>query len=227
MKLKPKFIQFDCIEGDRTDLRQSNAILFYKPDIIIFETPQDIHGPNVITNRYSCAKKPIERVDKIIKGLKKEAKRYLYAASDIIVWENIKKMWKLGINTQIYNVDSPTRLRREFSLFKKPNSVGYPAVRKYWLFWVYLYLRDSYMAKNIKIVLDTYSQKEDPTILIFLQSIHWKHVKFLLTNPSKEEIWKYYFGKFNNLKPNSDMENKIKDRSKVLNYYWVKNQKFY
>lgn len=176
MKINPKFIQRDCVEGDKADLRQAEAVLKHRPDIIIFEMPQgSSRGPGTIFNLYSCANKPIEKVDEIIKGLKVSARKYPYALSDIAVWENIKTLWKEGVNTQIYNVDAPDRMRREFSLFTKQ---GYPAVRKEWFFWGYLYLRDTYMARNIKKALDGYSKKKNPTVLIFLQSIHWKHSSF-------------------------------------------------
>lgn len=221
MKLHPKFIQHDCVEGDKVDLRQAEATLLHRPDIIIFEMPQNGNrGPGTIFNRYSCANKPTEKVDEIIKKLKISARKFPYAASDIAVWENIKMLWAEGVNTQIYNVDAPERMRREYFLFKNP---GYPAVRKDWFFWVYLYLRDAHMAKNIRRVLDACSGKKDPTILIFLQSIHWKHVQFLLTNPSREKIWKYYFGNFPNIKPGA-IECKIKERSKILGEYWKRVQ---
>jgi len=130
MKLYPKFIQFNCEEGDKVDLRQAKATLKYKPDIIVFELPKDSKELSAIFNHYSCENKPIKKIDLIIKNLKKAAKKYPYAISDVFVWENIKKMWGQGINTQIYNVDSPDKIRREFFLFQKPISAGYPAVRK-------------------------------------------------------------------------------------------------
>jgi hypothetical protein len=226
MKITQKFIQRSCVEGNEIDLRQADAVIKYKPDIIVFELPQDSKEPSKIFNRYSCKNKPFKKIEEIIKNLKKASKNYPYVASDIIVWENIKKLWEQGINTQIYNIDSPTKLRKEFNLFKKPISVEYPAVRRDWLFWVYLYLREVYMTKNMQMILRKYSKK-NLTILICLQSIHWDHTSFLLTNPSKEKIWEYYFGRFKELKPNKNIENRIKERSKILYNYWKKVQKFY
>ena len=83
------------------------------------------------------------------------------------------------------------------------------------------------MAHNIKISLDDYHTKKNPTVLVFLQSIHWDHAQFLMGNPSKEKVWKYYFGKSKNIKPTKEIEKDIKIRSTVLNYYWKKVQKFY
>lgn len=224
MKFNPKFIQRDCVEGDKADLRQAEAVLKHRTDIIIFEMPQGgSRGPGTIFNRYSCANKPIEKVDEIIKGLKVSAKKYPYALSDVAVWENVKTLWKEGVNVQIYNVDAPDRMRREFSLFVKQ---GYPAVRKEWFFWAYLYLRDTYMAKNIKKALGGYSKKQNPTVLIFLQSIHWEHTQFLLTNTSKEKVWKFYFGKLPSIKQDT-IEEQIRIRSKVMGDYWKREQVFY
>ncbi|MDD4409576.1 MAG: hypothetical protein PHW52_02870 [Candidatus Pacebacteria bacterium] len=223
MEIKPRFIQRNCIEGNEIDPRQANAILKYKPDIIVFEMPQGKNGPNTIFNIYPCNKKPIEKFNHIIKDLEISAKKYPYAASDILVWRNIKKMWNQGINTQIYNVDAPKAMRSRCFKFKKP----YPSIRKDWLFWIYLYSREVVITKNIRALLENYHIKKDPTILIFLQSIHWNNVKFLLANPSKEEIWKHYFGNFKNIKPTKEIENQIKDRNKILNYYWKKVQIFY
>jgi hypothetical protein len=221
MKIKPKFIQFSCIEGDKIDLRQANSILKYKPDIIIFEMPQGKNGSSIIFNKYSCDKKPLNKVRQIIQKLKISAKKYPYAASDIMVWNNIMTMWRQNINTQIYNVDTPDEFRREPNLF----NVSYPAVRQDWFFWVYLYIRDSFMVKNIQKVLVNYQQKENPTILIFLQSIHWKNVQFLLKSPSKKDVWKYYFGRFKNIKPTKDLDKKIKLRNLMVYKYWKQLQK--
>ena len=122
MKINPKFIQRSCIEGNKIDLRQANAVSKYKPDIIVFEFPEDSKEPSKIFNRYACKNKPLKKVDEIIRNLKKASKKYPYVLSDIVVWKNIKKLWEQGINTQIYNIDSPTKMRKEFYLFKKPQN---------------------------------------------------------------------------------------------------------
>ena len=171
----------------------------------------------------SCLNKPLKKVDEIIKNLKISAKKYPYALSDIVVWENIKSLWQQGVNTQIYNVDSPDSLRRG-NIFDKEK---YSFAVKKWLFWVFLYLREIYMTKNIKTVLDTYSLKKNPIVLIFLQSVHWEHVQYLLSNPSKDNIWQYYFGRFKYIKPTKEIGREIRKNSKVLGYYWDRHQKFY
>jgi hypothetical protein len=219
MKVKPKFIQENCIEGSKVDLRQANAVLKYKPDIILFEIPEGKSGPDTIFNRYAVGEKPLKKVDEIIKNLKISAKKYPYAKSDIAVWENIKKLWMKGYNIYIYNVDSPAGLRREYSKSFEPK---YPQALKDWLFWVYLYIREAHMTKNIKCILKNYKEKENPTIAVFLQSIHWKHMKFLLGEPSKAQIWKYYFGRFPKLKIET-IDQEIKNKNPFL-YKWWKEQ---
>ncbi len=218
MKIIPKFIQRDCVEGDKIDSRQAEAVLKYRPDVILFELPAGKNGPDTVFNKYPCEKKPLKKVDEIIKKLHDAAKKYPYAESDVLVWENIKKLWADGVNTQIYNVDTPDELRRQNFLFE---AGGYPACRKDPVFLAYLFVRDSHMAKNIQEILDRYSEKENPVILVFLQSIHWNHVLFLLGKPSQKEIWKYYFGRFPKLTP-ALLVGMILKRSSVLARYWQK-----
>lgn len=221
MKIKPKYIQKDCVEGDEVDLRQANTILKYKSDIVVFELPAGKSGPDSVFNKYSVNKKPLKKVDEIIKRLKISAKKYPYAGSDVVVWENIKKLWADGHNVLIYNIDAPDELR---SGYIKNLNFPYPQARKNWLFWVYLYIRDTYMARNMEKVLKNYELinnkgKENPTIAIFLQSIHWKHVQFLLTKPTQAEIFKYYFGRFSELNT-KNIGNEIKAKNKFLYKWW-------
>jgi hypothetical protein len=217
MKLTPKFIQCNCVEGDKIDPRQGLAVLKYRPDIIIFESPMKKGGPDMVFNKYSCDKKPLKKVDEIIKNCKISAKEFPYAESGVAVWENIKRLWAKGNNVQLYEVDTPQDLRREHFLMHQQ----YPECRKDPLFWSYLYIRDKTMTKNIKLALDNYSGKKDPVVAIFLQSIHWKHVQFLMKDPTPSEIWKYYFGRFPKL-TKDDIKEILSKRSKVLAQYWKK-----
>lgn len=212
-----KFIQKDCIEGDKIDLRQANAILKYKPDIVLFELPAGKLGPDTLFNKYPVHKKPLKKVDEIIKNLKESALKYPYALSDVATWENIKKLWAQGHNVYIYNIDSPNELRRGYF----ETEVAYPKARRAWLFWVYLYIRDSYMAKNTGVVLENYRDKTSPIVVVFVQSIHWKHVLFLLEKPKKEEVFKYYFGRFPKLSSKT-IDSELKQKNLFL-YTWWRN----
>jgi hypothetical protein len=215
MKRKIKFIQENCIEGGKIDLRQANVVSKHKPDIVMFELPQGKVNPDTVFNKYPTNKKPLKEVDVIIKGLRQVAKKYPYAKSDIAVWNNIKKLWKNKKNVYVYNIDGPSELRKYFMNFE------YPKCRKDFMFWVYLFLREYlYMKKNVEWVLNK-NPKGDLKIAIFLQSIHWNHTKFLLTNPSKEKIWEYYFGEFKDITP-ENIDGKIKEKNKIIYKYWKK-----
>lgn len=79
----------------------------------------------------------------------------------------------------------------------------YPQATKNWVWWVHIYLRERLMAK--------------PMVMVYLESFHWKHVKFLLSEPSQQEVWEYYFGRF----PEVDQAS-IADRIKALNPVFYK-----
>lgn len=218
-KITPKFIQKNCIEGNKTDLRQANAVLKYKPDVILFELPAGRNGQDSIFNKYSTNKKPLKKVDEITKKLEISAKKYPYAKSDVAVWENIKMLWSQSHNILIFNVDAPGELRRKYS---QKFELKYPKARKDWLFWVYIYLREKYMVENIEKILKNYKEKRNPTIAVFIQSIHWKHIQFLLKKPKESEIWKYYFGKFPKLKQKT-ISQEIKKQNTFLYEWWIKS----
>lgn len=227
--MKIKYIQVDVAEEinskgwTKPDLRQAEYVLKYKPDIIIFELGAD-KTPDTIYNKYSVKDKPLKLVKERQKWLKKVSKNPGNgdAISDVISWDNIMKVWSEGHNILIYNADSSNELRKEFFEVWK---YMYPSALKNWLWWVQIYLREKYMAKNIKWILEKNKDKEKLVIAIFLQSFHWKHVKFLLTNPPKKEIWEYYFSKFKEVNINS-IGNKIKKENKVFYKYWVKMSDF-
>lgn len=214
--IKPKFHQFDCREQNRVDFRQARAVLKYKPDIIIFELPEKHGSPETIFNKYDCKNKPLKKSKIIKKDLIKASHKFQYALSDIKTWENIERLWRKNHNILLYNVDGPQELRAEF--FETWNHM-YPCATKNWLWWVQIYLRERFMANHIHSVIKKYKIKNNPKILIFLQNFHWKHVKFLLNNPSKEEIWRYYFGKFSEIMPLT-ISNRIRKNNKLFYRYW-------
>ena len=78
------------------------------------------------------------------------------------------------------------------------------------------------MVENIENILKNYREKKNPVVAVFVQSIHWKHIQFLLRKPNKAEIWKYYFGKFPKLKSET-IDNEIKKRNLFLYKWWIKN----
>ena len=74
------------------------------------------------------------------------------------------------------------------------------------------------MTENIRPVL---KENKNKSILIFLQKFHWLNVQFQLSNPSKDELWDYYFGKFKNI-DRKEVANKLKKENNVLYEYWMK-----
>lgn len=81
------------------------------------------------------------------------------------------------------------------------------------------------MASYIRSILKNYKEKPNPIVAVFLQSVHWRHVKFLLTNPPQKEIWKYYFGRFSKTTP-ANIGAEIKKESAIHYKYWKKTPLF-
>lgn len=218
-EMKPRFIQFNILEQNKLDYRQARAVLKYRPDIIIFEEAAEKFNPETIFNKYRPENKPLKKLLVIQKNLRKNAKRFRYVLSDIKTWENIKQLWEEGHDVLVYNVDAPKEMRREF--FEVWRNM-YPCALKNWL-WVAsrLYIRETIMTGHIKNILLKYRGKANPIILVCLQKTHWVHVKFLLSSPAKEKIWRYYFGKFKEVSP-ENIGGKIKSANKVFYKYWEK-----
>ena len=226
--MKIKYIQVDCREEMNSrwtepDFRQAEAVLKYKPDIIIKESACN-NTPETIYNKYNFGNKPIKLVREKQKWLKKVSNvpGNGDALSDIKQWDNIVKLWSMGHNVLIYNTDGPDKLRTEFFQVWK---YMYPCALKNWLWWVRIYLREKYMAENVRWVLKRNENKEKLVILVFLQNFHWIHVKFLLTDPSKKQIWKYYFNRFKEITP-KNITQKIKEQNRVFYDYWKKVSDF-
>lgn len=217
-----KFIQINCNEEINTknwkgpDYRQAKAVLKYRPDIIIFESASKNRTPNTVYNKYICEKKPIKLVRSHQKWLKKKSKEYGDATSDIPIWDNIVKLWGERQNVLLYDADGSNELRQEFFEVWK---YMYPCALKNWLWWVRIYLREKYMAKNIKWILKKNKSKKNLIVVIFIQNFHWKHIKFLLNNPTKKQIWNYYFKNFKGI-TKINITKKIKRENKILYKYW-------
>ncbi len=139
-----------------------------------------------------------------------------WAKADTIMWKNIVSLWDEGHQVLIYSVDAPSELTTEWL---EVWSHMYPCAKKNWFWWVQIYLREKIMTRDIQWILDNYKEKKEPKILVFLQSFHWDHVKFLLNNPTKDRIWNYYFGNFPEIDKQS-VGDKIKNLNKVFYKYW-------
>jgi len=217
--MEPRFIQENCTEGNRVDPRQANIVARYRPDIILFELPAKRENPSLLFNRYSPSKKPQGEIERRIRRAKIAGREFPYALSDIGVWKNIEKLWRDGHDVLLFNIDGQDDLRRAY--FNLTKGIPYDLQRKKPLFWVHCYLKEVKMGGYIRDILKQYKKKDNPVIAVFLQSIHWHHVKFLLKNPSQKEIWKYYFGRFSKINP-ENIGPKIKKISAVHYKYWKK-----
>ena len=219
---KIKFHGFFVNEYNRPDYRLAQAILKYRPGILFLETGSGDGNPDTIFNRYSANKKPLREVRAIQSAMRKAARRFGYAKSDILMWSNIVKLWKEGHDVLVFNADGPAELRREF--FEVWKNM-YPSATKNWLWWVHIYLRERYMARNIMWALERYPSKKPRVALVQFGGFHWRHVKFLLGKPARKDIWKYYFGKFSEVAPGT-IAGKIKKQNRVFYKYWLEVSKF-
>ena len=217
--MRAKFIQENCVEGSRIDLRQANVVKKYRPDIILFEMPAGRNGPALVFNKFSPKKKPYRTAEKKKKDIRLDARRFPYALSDIKVWENIEALWHEGHDVLLFNIDGPRALRAH--RFRKYGRIPYPALIRSWWFWSYQLIRELEMRKNIEYILRHYKRKQRPVVAVFLQSIHWDHVRFLLAHPSKRAIWKYYFGRFPEVTPRN-IKTLLKEKDTVLYRYWLR-----
>lgn len=223
MKIRPKFIQVNCEETKKLDLRQANVVKNLKPDIIILEYPNSNPTPSLVFNNYPPLEKPKDLVKKRTSEFSKEVLRVNpWVKADTIMWKNVANLWKADHQVMVFAVDAPNELTNEwFEVWLKM----YPCAKKNWLWWVQIYLRERFMANNIFWILNNYKLKEKPKTLVFLQSFHWLHVKFLMKNPSKNKIWEYYFGQFEEV-DQRDIKERVKKHNKIFAKYWDKVSDF-
>ena len=220
-----KLYQFSCFEGKNIDMRQANAVLKYRPDIIIFEAPCNEKTPDLIYNKFSPSKKPQSELIKYKEMLHKVAKKFSWVESDIYVYDNIATLWKEGHDIKLYNVDGPSELLKinlkfDDKKYPKPYRRG-----THFVWWVRIYIREKIMTKNVQWILSHYKNKKDFTGLVFLESFHWRNVKFQLSKPPKKQMWNYYFGNFRDLNQ-KNIGSRIKENNKLLYKYWLKYSEF-
>lgn len=216
-----KIHQFSCREKRGADPRQADAVLRYKPDMIFCEVPSAEGKASLVFDPRKSIKDTEDKLKEIIKKLRKFSKKVPWAISDIEMHKNVAELLKGGYKVRMYNVDAPVELTKEailnkWHLMDKPRRRG-----SHLLWWVYIYLRERIMSKNMKPLL----KMGDQTILIFLQKFHWLNVRFLLSNPSKDDIWNYYFGKFKKFNK-QNISKILKEENKILYKYWLRHSDF-
>ncbi len=124
--------QIPCREQNNIDLRQANAVIKHKPNIIIFEAPA---GPSPL---FFDSKKPTSKQKEIIKtkinNLKNVAKKYPWVESDIKVFENACDLARSGVDLKMYNIDGPGELLQQ-TIINKWNLIDKPRRRGVHLLW--------------------------------------------------------------------------------------------
>jgi len=208
-----KFIQVSCREGASLDLRQARAVLRYKPDIIFLEYASNGRVPKDMASGANG----ILGIRRLQQSLKKIAHRDPWVKSDIAMWDGVLKLAEKGFGVEVYACDAPREVVTEW---RTVWANMYPSALKNWLWWVRIYIRERYMARNIESVLKK-STKRDLTVLIFLQSFHWEHVRFLMKKPAAKEVWKYYFARFKEISPSS-IGKRIRQENKLFFRHWEK-----
>lgn len=186
--------------------------------MLFLEMGSKTGNPDTIFNHYSPQKKPLGEVCNIQKDSRSASHEFGYAKSNILMWDNIMKLWREGCQLLVFNADGPDELRNEF--FEVWKNM-YPCAKKNWLWWVRIYLRERYMERNIRWALNHYRFQRQPVSLVQFGGFHWRHIKFLLGNPSKKKIWEYYFGKFSEV-TQATIAEKIKKENKLFYRYWRK-----
>lgn len=152
------------------------------------------------------------------KRLRKISQADLWVASDIEMFENVVRLWQTGHQVFLYKVDAPSKVVCNSNILHRNR---YRHGEKRWLWWVRIYLRERYMTRNVRWILNNYNLVDHPTVLVFLQSFHWEHVKFLLSRPPKKRVWHYYFGQYSHIKPQT-ISRMIHNESPILYRYWRK-----
>ncbi len=207
--------QFSCREENGVDMRQANAVLKYRPDIILYEGPSN-GKPNIVFDTHKPNKEVKKDLKEITQYLKKISQKEPWVMSDIYSFNNVFKISQEGQKTKIYYVDGPHELLSQ-TITNKWNRISRPRRRgNHLLWWVYIYLREKIMSKNI----ESLSKNKNLNVLVFMQKFHWLNVQFQLSKPTKDQMWEYYFGKFKHIN-RSNITEIIKMKNKVLYKYWV------
>ncbi len=211
-----KYIQVNSSELGKVDLRQAKLVKKHEPDIVVFEIP---HTHKLTFNKFRPSNKPKKEYAKMIKKLRSNERKYPQSLADIAIWENIHELWTRGKNVKVFNIDAPDEIRKH--KFFKEEKYSFETTRRKWHFWVYLFIREMNMTKHLRTIIEKIKRDQKVTIAMFLELEHWKHVQFLLTSPTKKQIWDYYFKRFPELTP-KNIDTKIKNLDKMYYKYWKK-----
>ena len=222
----PVFHQVNCTESrdGSLDYRQTEAVKRYQPDIILLEYPVMGDRPEFPLNEFAALEKPADLVAKRTQDFPAEILKVdPWAAADTAMWREIAKSWSEGHQIYIYPTDGPHELLSEW---REVWEHMYPQATHNWVWWVQIYLRERLMANHISWVMSKHADMQKPIVNVYLQSFHWKHVKFLLGNPSKDEIYDYYFKRFAQEITLAEIPEHIEKLNPIFYKYWQKYSDF-
>jgi hypothetical protein len=217
---QPIFHQVNCEERRNgiLDLSQTEAVLRYRPDIILLEYPTNQEPPNYEFNDYPPLEIPKELVEKRTREFPPELlKADPYVAADTLMWRNVAKLWSENHTLYAYPTDGPSELLGEWG---EVWAHMYPQATHNWVWWVQIYLREVYMSEHIRYVMEKHRDLQQPTVCVFIQSFHWHHALFQIAHPTPDEIWHYYFGKFEHEVSREDIGGRIKKLNSVFYKHW-------
>lgn len=199
----------------QTSLGKANAVLRYRPDIVLFEYPMRGKTPETVFNRYSPIKKPRRKLVGWKDSFRKKEllKIHPWLRGDIKVLESIEALWKEDHQVMLYSIDAPSELTQQMIWAGKDRDV--------WPCWVTNFTREQYMIRNLGYVEQKHQLEKNCKVLVLVADWHWENIKFLKTHPSEEKVWDRYFGQFKKLTP-GNIEDRIKDKNKILFKYWRK-----
>jgi len=188
----------------RASIKKAKEVLKIKPDIILFEYPQDSE-PGTFYNKFLPSKKPLERFEKMKQNLRKSARKYPWLIGDVKIFEIVEMLWHKNKQVLLFNMDGPSDLTALCDRIV--------ASRNRLLFDIWNYLREQYMIKIIRKVKSEFPRSK---IVIICHNSHWRNIQFLLRSPSKKEISDYYFSRIEEY-----VEYDLR-KYKTLQKYWNK-----
>ncbi len=192
--------------------KKAEEILKIKPDAILFEYPVPERNSLSDFNNFSPKEKPKQRIDAWKKSYAKYSEKYHWLKSEYKIIEAIEQLWNEEKQTYLFEIDGPIGLT---SIGETKDSLkGLQII-------VWNYIREKFMAENIRNIesfLDKKAGKEG-VVLIFCHDTHWKNIRFLLKNPSKNEIQKYYFSR-RGIKSIKEIESELKEKNMLLYQFW-------
>jgi len=190
--------------------RKAEAILRIKPQAVLFEFPRETGFSLGEFNTFPPQNKPGEWVDSLKKSYRKDSEKYPWLETEHLVIEAIERLWEEGRQVYLFEIDAPLELTSQIesdALLREELNVA-------WNF-----LRELYMFETIKEIEKQIG--EDGEALVICSDFHWNNIMFLMADPSRDEIWRHYFGSATM----EEVQNRVRS-NKVLAKHWTLKARF-